>query len=281
MRAYRLKQMGLAMGLLGLIAAPVAQTDAASIELGAAKDFAILGASTVTNTGPTTLEGNLGVSPGTAITGFFGTTMDDGPGVVLPGSTIHQNDAVAIQAQLDARAAYVEIAAMGYTQDLTGTDLGGLTLTPGVYKFDSSAQLTGDLILDGNGPFIFQIGSTLTTAPGARVLQTPGSDCFCDVFWQVGSSATIDTTTMFAGTILADQSVTFNDEAMLAGRAIALEAAVTMINNRVNIDTNAFKEQVPSYVVPSPTAAGSGLFLFGVLLAGRAVILRRRAAATA
>ena len=284
MRTYRLKQMALAMGLFGVIAAPLAETDAASIELGTAKDFAILGASAVTNTGPTTLEGNLGVSPNSAndsITGFFGTTMNDGPGEVLPGSTIHQNDAVAIQAQLDARAAYVEIAAMGYDQDLSGQDLGGMTLTPGVYRFSSSAQLTGDLILDGDGPFIFQIGSTLTTAPGARVMQTPGSICFCDVFWQVGSSATIDTTTLFAGTILADQSVSFNDGAMLAGRAIALEAAVTMINNRVNIDTNAFKEQVPSYVVPSPTAVGSGLLMLGGLLAGRVVILRRRAAETA
>ena len=275
MRTYRLKQMTLVVGLLCLITAPAAETQASSVvDLGGAKDFAILGGQTVTNTGPTTLDGDLGVSPGSAITGFFGTNEDDGPGT-FTGSA-HQGDAVAGQAQTDARAAYTDLANMGATQDLTGTDLGGLTLTPGVYSFSSSAQLTGDLTLDGNGPFVFQIGSTLTTAPGSRVMQMPGDDCFCDVFWQVGSSATLDTTTMFAGTILADQSVTFNDEATLAGRAVALEGSITMINNRVNIDTVAMKEEMPSYVVPTPSAALAGLGLLGML--GLSRQRRRRAA---
>ena len=256
MRAYRLKQITLAVGLLGLIATPLVEAEASSVDLGDAKDFAILGAETVTNTGPTLLEGNLGVSPGSAITGFP-------PGLV--DGTVHQNDGVADQAQIDARAAYTTLENMGSDGNLSGQDLGGMTLTPGVYTFSSSAQLTGDLVLDGNGPFVFQIGSTLTTASGARVMQTPGYDCFCDVFWQVGSSATLGTTTRFAGTILADQSVTFNTGAILAGRAVALEAAVTMDSNHVNIDTAAAKAQDSSFIIPTPSAALAGLGLLGML----------------
>src|SRR6202166_4369967 len=143
--------------------------------LGTAGSFAVLGASTVTNTGATVLNGDLGVSPGSAITGFFGTVANDGPGT-FTGSA-HQGDAVAGLAQSSATTAYNAAAALLPTSTLTGQDLGGMTLTPGVYFFASSAQLTGTLTLnalgDNNAQWTFQIGSTLTTA-SASVVQVIG-----------------------------------------------------------------------------------------------------------
>jgi hypothetical protein len=203
---------------------------AAQIALGTAQNFGVLGGSAVTNTGATTVNGNVGVSPGTSVTGFP-------PGVVV-GGAIHSNDAVAVQAQNDLTTAYNNIASTPCTVDLTGQNLGGLTLTPGVYCFSSSAQLTGALTLDAlgnpNALFLFKIGSSLTTASGSSVSVINGGSSCNHVFWQVGSSATIGTGTSFAGDILALTSITLTTGANTTGRALARNGAVTLDTNNVN-----------------------------------------------
>lgn len=242
-----------ALVLAAIVAAAGIRAEAATVEMGAAAGFAVLGGSTVTSTGLTTIVGNLGVSPGTAVTGF-------GPGTVA-GGTIHANNAAAIQAHADATTAYDFLAGLPFTQDLTGTDLGGLTLTPGVYHFNSSAQLTGTLTLDGQGQtdplFVFQIGSTLTTASLSSVLLTNGADAG-DAYFQIGTSATLATGTSFAGTLIAAASDTLATGAAVDGRVIALGGAVTLDANAVSL---------PITVVPAPSAAIAGpVLLLGLVL---------------
>jgi len=199
---------------------------------GMASSYVVLGASTVTNTGATVVNGDLGVSPGTAITGFT-------PGKVVSGA-LHSADALTALAQIDAAAAYTTLAAQVVPagNDLTGQNLGGKTLTPGVYNFSSSAQLTGILTLDAqnnaDAVFVFKIGSTLTTASSASVVEINGGSP-ANVFWQVGSSATLGTTTAFVGNILALTSVTLNTGTVISGRAFARNGAVTMDTNSVGL----------------------------------------------
>lgn len=220
------RRASFAAAVLFVAAMPVA----AQISLGTAQSFGVLGGSTVTNTGASTVNGNVGVSPGTAVTGFP-------PGVVV-GGAIHNNDAVAVQAQNDLTTAYNDVAGTPCTVDLTGQNLGGLTLTPGVYCFTSSAQLTGALTLDAlgnpNALFLFKIGSTLTTASGSSVTVINGGTSCNRVFWQVGSSATLGTGTSFAGDILALTSITLTTGANTSGRVLARNGAVTLDTNNVN-----------------------------------------------
>jgi Ice-binding-like len=217
--------------------------------LGTAASFAVLGASTVTNTGATGVNGNLGVAPGTAVTGFP-------PGIVT-GGTIHTGDATALQAQSDATTAYNNLAGQPCDINFSGQDLGGKTLVPGTYCFSSSAQLTGALTLNGQGNpnavFVFQIGSTLTTASNASVVLINGAQA-CNVFWQVGSSATLGTTTRFAGSILAQASDTLNTGATVAGRAIAQTGAVTLDSNQLSASPCALISTATATPGGSPTA---------------------------
>ena len=237
-------------------AAPVGATPL----LGTAHTFSVLGASTVTNTGVTTLWGDLGTYPGSAISGA---------GTVISGGTLHPNDAVAQQAQHDALTAYNVLAGRPVSHDLTGQDLGGLILSPGVYGFAASAQLTGTLLLDyqnqADAVFTFKIMSALTTASSSTVSFLNGGDG-AGVFWQVGSSATLGAGSVFAGSLLADQSITLNAGAgILCGRAIALNAAVTMNNN--TLSHACMEDADPGNTVPEPSVwsllalAGLGLAL--------------------
>jgi len=230
-----------------------------AVLLGTAGNFAVLAGSTVTNTGPSVIDGgDIGVWPGTAITGF-------GPGVLVPPYTFHSADGVALQAQNDLTTAYNVAAGLPVTQTLTGQDLGGLTLLPGVYFFASSAQLTGTLRLDAQGDpnaqFVFQIGSTLTTASNSSVVTINGGTMpGCTVFWQVGSSATLGTGTAFEGHILALTSITMTTgSSILDGSALARNGAVTLDSNHI----------INCVSVPGPSG-------FAVAFAGGALLMRSR-----
>ena len=203
---------------------------AAAPPLGTEQNFAVLGGQTVTNTGPSVITGDLGVSPGSAITGFP-------PGLVTGGAT-HAADAVALQAQNDTITAYNNLAGQQCTSDLTDQDLGGKTLVPGVYCFSSSAQLTGTLTLDAGGDsnavWVFKTVSTLTTASSSSVQLTNGGQA-CNVFWQIGSSATLGTDTSFVGNIYALTSIALQTRTIVSGRALARNGAVTLDSNTVAV----------------------------------------------
>jgi len=243
--------------LPALLYPPLASAD--TISIGTADSFAVLGASTVTNTHSSVVNGDLGVSPKTSISGFP-------PGIV--NGTIHDDDAVATQAQTDAlNKGYNVLKGLAVTQTLTGQDLGGLTLTPGVYFFASSAQMTGALTVNfeglSNQMIVFQIGSTLTTGSASSVLIiNPGLND--QIWWQVGSSATLGTTTDFLGSILAEDSITLNTDATIGcGRAIALTGAVTM-------DTNTIDTGCGAMPVPEP----SMMLQLGLALAGLVAVMK-------
>jgi type VI secretion system secreted protein VgrG len=198
--------------------------------LGSAQSFAVLGASTVTNAGPTVISGDLGVSPGTAVTGFPPGTVTDG--------TIHKGDATATAAQAAAHTAYAALVAEPCGTNLTGKTLGtspgAVTLSPTIYCFNSSAQLTGTLTLNGKGVYVFKIGSTLTTASKSSVVLANGATAGM-VFWQVTSSATLGTNTTFEGSILANISDTITTGSSVTGRVFALTGAVTLSGNRIHV----------------------------------------------
>ena len=224
--------------------------------LGGAATFAVLGGVTVTNGGPSTIGGDVGVFPGAAVTGFP-------PGLQTSGA-MHKADAIAKKAQGDLTAAYDGLAAEPCTMDLSGTDLGGLTLKEGVYCFTSSAQLTGALTLDGEGKadpvFVFKMVSKLTAASHASVVMINGASS-CGVYWQVGSSATIGTSSAFAGTIVALTSIALQTGASVDGRALARNGEVTMDDNHVAFSSCIAGDAGPGPAVdsgPADTGAPDG-----------------------
>jgi Ice-binding-like len=200
------------------------------VPLGSDESFAVLAASTVTNAGPTLISGNLGVSPGTAVTGFGA-----GTGTVSNGA-IHAADAVAAQAQLDLSTAYTNAA--GRTNPVAvPADIGGMVITPGLYAAPVSLAITGNLTLDDqnnpNSVFIFQAASTLVTAVGSSVTLINGANA-CNVFWQVGSSATLNTSSVFSGAVLAQASISLGVGATVNGRLLARAGAVTLLSDAIS-----------------------------------------------
>ena len=214
-------------GALMLFAAGAARAAPGEVLLGTAGSFGVLGGQGVTNTGPTTVEGNLGTCPNPAISGFP-------PGMV--GGSIHANDAVACQAQADTTTAYNDAAGRAPTTNYLGpTDLGAKTLVAGVYKGSDSFGLTGTLTLDGqqnpDSVFIFQAASTLITATNSSVVLVNGAKA-CNVFWQVGSSATVEVGSSFVGTVIALTSITAKTNASIDGRLLARNGSVTLAEQR-------------------------------------------------
>ena len=231
--ASRLRGTSLILiGVLLCVPAVVATRTAGAVEaavgLGTADSFGVLAGAGVTNTGDSIINGDLGTCPTPAITGFP-------PGVV--NGTTHANDAVACGAQADLTIAYNDAAGRAPTTTYGGpTDLAGQTLVGGVYKSPSSFANAGTLTLDGQANpdtvFIFQAGSTVITSPNSHVTLVNGAQA-CNVFWQVGSSATLGVSSTFVGTVLALTSITANTDSVIAGRLLARNGAVTLDANVV------------------------------------------------
>ena len=239
-----MKRIG-TIGLAAFLASVLAGTALAATapNLGTADSFAVLAGTTITNTGSTTITGDVGLHPGDAITGFASVTLNGAQ---------HIGDAVASGAKDDLVGAYNDAAGATPVNNVP-TELGGTTLTPGVYA-SATLGLTGTLTLDGQGVYIFQAGSTLITAPGSSVELINGASA-CDVYWQVGSSATLDTTTSFKGTIMALTSIALNNGVTLEGRALARNGEVTMIND--TIDSSACAAAPSPTATPKPGATGT------------------------
>ena len=269
-RDHRRAFASLGLLVLACVAGPAwAQT----VPLGTAASFGVLGGSAVTNTGATIINANLGISPNgpSSVTGFP-------PGIVL--GTTHFADAVALQAQNDVTTAFNTLAGRACGTTISG-DLGGSTRLPGVYCSASSIGLTGTVTLDAQGDpnavFIFQVGSTLTTASASRVLLINGASS-CNVFFQVGSSATLGTGTAFAGSILALQSITVTTGSSVSGRLLARNGAVTLDGNAVSPCGTAVGQAGGTGATNVPTLSEWMLLLLAaVLLPLGAIAIRRHA----
>jgi type VI secretion system secreted protein VgrG len=247
-------RLGLVPGLLIALAVLVFASQLKSQSLGSAENFAVLGASTVTNTGASHISGSVGVSPGTAITGFP-------PGIITNGA-LHPGDAVATQAHADFATAYDDFAALPSppANNLSGFDLGGMTLFPGVYRYDTSANSAGALTFDAQGDstarFVIQIGTTLITSSNSTVILLNGADPR-NIYFQVGTSVTLAGGSSFIGNLLAHTSITTVSGAAITGRLLALNGAVTLdTNNATSPGLSATPTPTPSPTsTPVPTPA--------------------------
>jgi hypothetical protein len=195
-----------------------------NVPLGTAANFGVLASTSVTNTGASVIAGSVGVSPAGTVTGFP-------PGVVTAPGTIEINDAASGMARNALITAYGLAGAETTTQNLTGQNLGGKTLGPGVYTFNGSAALNGTLTLTGSGFYIFQVNGTLTTAAGSSVVANAAQAT--NVFWQVGSSATLGSASTFAGNLLALGSVTDNTGGVVGGRLFSISGSVSLADDGV------------------------------------------------
>jgi hypothetical protein len=257
-RTGRLRSRRGAAGVLGtaaLVACMVALASPASaasyedaVGLGTADPFSVLAGSTVTNTGSTVLSGELGVSPGNAITGFP-------PGTA---AAIHAGDADAASAQSAVTAAYLDAEGRAPTGTALGSAVAGGTFLAGVYNATSSLDVSGAVTLDGEGDpnavFVFQVGASMTTASSTSIVLT-GNTQACNVFWQVAGSATLGSSTTFAGTVLALTSITLDTGTTVAGRALARNGAVTLDDN-VFTDPSCVSTPTTTTVTATPATAG-------------------------
>ena len=252
MRRFRSRAAGatvlVALFAAGILVTLVGGAVAAerAVPLGAANGFAVLAGAGITNTGPTTIAGSLGTYPTKTIAGIAS---------IIGNGANHPGDAVARRAKTDLAAAYAAAAGEGPATPITA-DLGGQDLSPGVYASASSIGLTGTLILDAHGNrsarFVFQAGSTLTTAPASQVRLVNGAQA-CNVYWQVAGSATLGTGYGFRGTILAQDSITVNTGASVSGRLLAIRGAVTLSTSTIQRSTcGADEKYTTRHTKPRP-----------------------------
>jgi cell division septation protein DedD len=236
--------------LMALTLARASGAAATAVPLGTAGSFAVLAGAGITNTGPTTVNGDVGTFPTTTITGAGSMTIN---------GTNHAGDGVTQQAQTDLVAAYNNAAAQGPTNPIVA-DLGGQSLSPGVYNSASSIGLTGALTLNGGGDpnavFVFQAGSALTTASASSVVLTNGAQA-CNVFWQIGSSATLGTGSTFRGTVIALQSITVTTGVTVDGRVLARNGAVTLDTDTISRSSCAAPAATTTAAATTTTTAAT------------------------
>jgi len=247
----RVISLSLILFLLIIVVVPTKSTAAQqTVNLGTSSRFAVLAGSTITNTGTTTIDGTVGADIGL----YPGTAFDGRTNVTISGGEIHMTDTNASKAKDDLLTAYNDAA--GRPLDVTiAADLGGTTLSPGTYKSESSIQITGTLTLDAMGDpeaiFVFQAGSTLTTASYSTINLVNGAQ-FSRVFWQVGSSATLGTYSHFEGHILAMESITANTGAKIMGQLLAQNGAVTLDSNSISNGINIAIVTPTPMIIPTP-----------------------------
>jgi Ice-binding-like len=233
---------------VALFAVGGAQAAISAVPLGSAQSFSVLAGAGITNTGPTRVSGDIGTFP---------TTSINGTGSLTVGGTNHGGDAVTQKAKTDLVTAYTTAAGEGPTNPIAA-DLTGRTLVPGVYNSASSIGLSGALTLNGQGNpnaiFVFQAGSTLTTGSGSRIVLINGAQA-CNVYWKVGSSATLGTGSSFLGTIIALTSITVTTGVTIDGRTLARNGAVTLDTD--TITTPTCTTTPPTTTTTTTTATGT------------------------